>query len=192
MAEITLEVSETLLRKLKTLAMLSGTSEIESFIVDDIDVAVSHRIVALLGLDRGPTSSSPAFGYFRPADSLSSEPIVEEDETPKRSAPPKAPSHVLSVSDIEADDQVEDPEHEAVSDPNDETTFEDLMGSGELSSEDMDITEPGLDEGENPFGEIISLDDLPPKRIGAKKLPKGIRARVAEYDGTNPVNPERE
>lgn len=192
MAEITLEVSEQLLRKLRTLAMLSGTAEIEHLIMGDIDATISRRIAALLGLEGSLNLPAPVAGYFRPADSISTEPIDEpEDDTPKRSAPPKAPSHVLSMNDIEADDQVEDPEHEAVSDPNDETTFEDLMGTGGLSSEEMDIDEPGVDDGENPFGDIISLDDLPPKRVGAKKLPKGLKAKVAEYDGT-PVNPERE
>lgn len=188
MAEITLNVSDSLLRKLRTLAMLTGTSDIESSLLGDIEEVVGRRIVGLLGLESQFPAAVAQVGYCRPADSLSSESI--EEDTPKRTEPPaKTASHVLSVADIQRDSLVEDPEHEAVSSEDDDTTFEDLARAGGLSYED--IPEDDEDEGENPFSDIIPLEELPPKRVGARKLPRGLKARAASYDGT-PVNPERE
>lgn len=195
MPEISITISEKTFRKIKTVAMLTGSNDIEPLIVDHLDAALSRQIVSVLGLDE-LSSSSPTFGYTAPIAGVSSDSIPEEEEvgTPKKPSLPANTTHVLSKKDIELDDSVADPKHEAVSGYDDSTTFEELMGpAGGVSSEDIDDSEDG-DDSPFDFSDIVEIDEdaPPPRRIGAKPLPKGFRGRIGEYNGNNPVNPERD
>lgn len=196
MPEITIDISDSTFRKMKTLAMLTGSTDIEGLILKDLDDSLNRKIVSVLGIDSIQDNATvKTMGYVNPIEGLSHDPIPEDsDDTVKRTKP-SAQSHVLSVKDIESDDSVEDPKHEAVSSYEDSTTFADLMGGAEgVSGDDIEDDHEGADDNPFDFGDTIEIDEdaPPPRRVGAKPLPKGFRGRVGEYTGNNPVNPERE
>lgn len=191
MPEITLDVGNGTFRKIKAMSILMGTTDVEPVIVGHLDRVVSGIVADLLGIPTHNQSRDPAMEISKiqqPEVTLSEEEIEEEPVH-------TAPTHVLSAKSLEEDESVEDPEHEAVSSSDDDTTFEELFGDNvgdRLSSEDIDEDDDGADD--NPFEDTINLEEekLPPRRVGVKKLPKGVRARVGEYNGNNPVNPERD
>jgi hypothetical protein len=179
--ELKISLPQKTLRKMRALNALQGEDDKTDFnqiITEYIDLAVTERIVRLLGV-----SSAAQTGLYAPrsefeaAEGLSNEGInpVDEEDGENPFAPPTA-SRVekLSFMDIERDNKVEDPEHEAVSPDNEEMTFGEAFGT------------PGIDEAVADQPVFAEIPIIPPGKVprsNPKPLPKSVKAKVRAYTG---------
>jgi hypothetical protein len=174
---------DSTVRKMKALDALQGGEDKTDFsqmVSEYIDMAVTERIVRLMGLG----SSAAQSGLYAPrsefeaAEGLSSERIRPEDEEDGENPfapPPTAKAEKVTFAAIEKDNQVEDPEHEAVSPDNEELTFGEAFGR------------PGIDEAVVDAAIFPEIPIIPPGKIprsNPKPLPKAVRARVQNYTGS--------
>jgi hypothetical protein len=119
-------------------------------------------------------------------EAIYNEPVFTDPTPVKKAAPAKkkpvkakvqkvAPAvAAVTAESLLMDDEVDDPEHEAVSPTDSDTTFEDLMGVSSKPSED-----------DRPTFTIPELDDLPPvgARSNPRRLPKYCKANVDNLTG---------
>lgn len=180
--ELRITLNQSTLRKMKALDALQGEEDKTDFnqmIAEYIDLAVTERIVRLLGVPSAvQTGLYAPRSEFEAAEGLSSEqlpPMSDDDEGDNPFAPPTTGKvGRLSFSDIERDSQVEDPEHEAVSPDNEEVTFGEALGA------------PGIDDAVADVPVFSEIPIIPPgkaPRSNPKPLPKSVKAKVRNYTG---------
>lgn len=179
--ELKITLPQSIVRKMKALDALQGADDNTDFvqmIIEHIDLAVTERIVRALGVPSvSKTGLYAPEREFEAADGLSHESVVssdDDDEGENPFAPPSMPAVRVSMSDIEKDSQLEDPEHEAVSPDNEEITFGEALGA------------PGIDDAvlDQPiFSELPSIPKSKVPRSNPRPLPKTVKARVKNYTG---------
>lgn len=178
--QLTLNLSNNVVRKLKALSSLEEIDDFEQFISDYLEEAVENRILKIIqhdrgtrGYDAGPvaTLDSPleAPQEFEVAAGLSHEKL--EEPTPKPRRKPKTKK--LTKEMVEKDDIVANPKIEAVSGGGEEQmTFEELVGSS--------LTDDGE---EMPPVNIPPLEELSVvPRSNPRPLPKGVKAKVSTFE----------
>jgi hypothetical protein len=176
------------------------SSDFLATIADYIDAVVSKEIAAIVGYgqERQEVTFNPPAATFRLpndsvliADGLSSETFDDEEEEPlsvpqipkpaPKAVPKPAPkAATLSLKDIEKDNVVKDPKHEAVSPDNVEMSFEEAFVSSMATDDDVAPSDPEA----NPFAKIIEIpQNKVPRSVTPKKMPKNVKAKVTQWEG---------
>lgn len=204
-------VSRTLQRKLSALCQLEDIDDFESFVATQIECIVEDRISQFIGATsaRRPQRQRPvaaAVGVRRtpsvvqevasftsvpsPEAELSHESYFDEEDGEDTSAAPAASVGGLTMEQIENDDHVEDPDHEAVGSPG-EYSFEDLAAAAYQKTRAEPPRETDLEDqlqaigAEKPAELEYVPADLPPNATvkvprSVVRQPPKVRAKVRE------------
>lgn len=167
---IELEITERLVRKIRTLNMLLGGhhENFEGFLSQLLDNAVSSAIIGELGLLEGPAEQEPRSYETRPDDASGISDGLGDEEDSEPPAPVRSMTDVIprrgGLTDQVLDDDmmVADPEHEAKAD---------------AASFEADILS---DTAESLFADLAGL---PAPEVRKKKSPVKLRGRVTPFNG---------
>jgi hypothetical protein len=170
--KIEIEVSENLKKKLHIMNVLQGENNsdfelgLSKYVEEYIEAIIEQELRSIsVTKEKKPMFQEYTFHDTSVAEGLSNEDIEEEEEEEEEER-----THGLTLADLEADNKVEDPEHEAISPDDSDFTFEDLLG---ISS--------SYEEEEKPEFNIPPLEELvsgSPRGTG-KGLPKYCKAKVS-------------
>jgi len=178
MISIELDMPEILVRKIKALSVLIGTSNIDDLIVDIMDKSVSEEIASILGIGVAAQPAKPEApapvpvrNQYAPsreitevADGLGDE--EESNPPPVEDVFAFVPKNGVSDKSLDEDMDVFDPEHEAKSEPP-ENSHAEYGRSGELFSNMMGL--PAFDTPEE-----YEVDP----RVSRRKRKLNIKGRV--------------
>jgi hypothetical protein len=176
---------------MRALDALQGDTQSDflQMVAEFIDSAVTQRCAELLGLTEQPYAQKPSpavdfkmhreatRGDFDVAAGLSHESIEEDEEAP----PITGKASTLTPRELEKDNTVTDPKHEAVSPDGMEMTFSEAFHGMNSLTEAPDLL-GGYEEESPVFGELPLIPDKPLPRSNAKKLPKNVKARVSTFE----------
>ena len=178
--QITIELSDKVARKLKALdALNGGITDAGEFFSSVLEPLLDREIRAHLSEDHEPLVDRPRVAphgreELSIHDGLSHEEYTDDDDD---GGDEDAPA--LTREMLEKDAEVEDPEHEALSADDDDTTFSEFLGVPDTEDDGVEIA------GDEPlFGEDVNLEGAPRKHSRqVRRLPKNFRGKVEDFQG---------